>query len=152
VYCRNQESTVLKGTAVSAKKIEVCEAVLTISSLGLQCPYEPSVKLVHAFWTLETNQSLVASLAALIAGALSQVEAINRTHDRVYDSVFHPVKSRRRLTRRLGSQSLLRIGSILWHPARKQQQYLRSGVSVNRHWPIQLRPFGRNILVIARIQ
>jgi len=53
--------------------------------------YEPSIQVVHAFLDLETPKALSVPLAALIAGALSQVEATIELTNRVYDSVFHPV-------------------------------------------------------------
>ena len=54
-------------------------------------PYEPSLKVVHAFLDPETPKALSLPIAALIAGALSQVEATIELANRVYDSVFHPV-------------------------------------------------------------
>jgi hypothetical protein len=54
-------------------------------------PYEPSLKVVHAFLDPETTKALSLPVAALIAGALSQVEATIELTNRVYDSVFHPV-------------------------------------------------------------
>ena len=53
--------------------------------------YDPSLKMVHAFLDPETPKALSLPLAALIAGALSQVEATIELTNRVYDSVFHPV-------------------------------------------------------------
>jgi hypothetical protein len=52
-------------------------------------PYEPSLKVVHAFLDPETPKALSLPIAALIAGALSQVEATIELTNRVYDSVFH---------------------------------------------------------------
>ena len=54
-------------------------------------PYEPSLKVIHAFLDPGTPQALSLPLAALITGALSQVEAAIELTNRVYDSVFHPV-------------------------------------------------------------
>jgi len=54
-------------------------------------PYEPSLKVVHAFLDPETTQVLSLPIAALIAGALLQVEATIELANGVYDSVFHPV-------------------------------------------------------------
>jgi hypothetical protein len=54
-------------------------------------PYEPSLKVVHAFLDPEAPKALSLPLAALIAGALSQVEATIELANRVYDSAFHPV-------------------------------------------------------------
>jgi hypothetical protein len=51
--------------------------------------YEPSLKIVHAFLVPETRKALSLPLAALITGALSQVEATIELTNRVYDSVFH---------------------------------------------------------------
>jgi hypothetical protein len=53
--------------------------------------YEPSLKLVHAFLDPETSKTLSLPVAALIAGALSQVEATIELTNRVYDSVFQAV-------------------------------------------------------------
>jgi hypothetical protein len=49
-------------------------------------PYEPSLKVVHAFLDPDTPKAL--SLAALITGALSEVEAAIDLTNRVCDSVF----------------------------------------------------------------
>ena len=51
--------------------------------------YEPSVKIVHAFLDTETGIALSLPLAALIMGALSQVETTIELTNRVCDSVFH---------------------------------------------------------------
>jgi hypothetical protein len=53
--------------------------------------YEPTLKLVHAFLDPETSKRLSVPVAALIAGALSQVEATIELTNRVYDSVCHAV-------------------------------------------------------------
>ena len=53
--------------------------------------YEPSIKVVHAFLDPEIPKALSLPLAALITGALSQVEATIELTNRVYDSVFSPV-------------------------------------------------------------
>jgi hypothetical protein len=53
--------------------------------------HEPSFKVVHAFLDPETPKALSLPIAALIAGALSQVDATIELANRVYDSVFHPV-------------------------------------------------------------
>ena len=50
--------------------------------------YEPSIKVVHAFLDPEIPKGLSLPLAALITGALSQVEATIELTNRVYDSVF----------------------------------------------------------------
>jgi hypothetical protein len=47
--------------------------------------------VVHAFLDPETPKALSVPLAALIAGALSQVEATIELTNRVFDSVFHPI-------------------------------------------------------------
>ena len=52
-------------------------------------PYEPSLKVIHAFLDPGTPKALSLPLAALITGALSQVEAAIELTNRVYDSVFH---------------------------------------------------------------
>ena len=52
-------------------------------------PYEPSLKVVNAFLDPETPKALSLPLAALITGALSQVEATIELTNRVCDSVFH---------------------------------------------------------------
>ena len=63
-------------------------------------PYQPSLKIVHAFLDPETRQALPLPLVALITGALSQVETTIELTNRVCDSVF-PVPARRRPTRRV---------------------------------------------------
>ncbi len=56
--------------------------------------YEPSVKIVHAFLDPETRIALSLPLAALITGALSQVETTIELTNRVCDSVFQrPIKT-----------------------------------------------------------
>ena len=50
--------------------------------------YEPSLKIVHAFLDPETRVALSLPLAALITGALSQVETTIELTNRVCDSVF----------------------------------------------------------------
>ena len=50
---------------------------------------EPSLKMVHAFRDSETRIALSLPLAALITGALSQVETTIELTNRVCDSVFH---------------------------------------------------------------
>jgi hypothetical protein len=52
-------------------------------------PYQPSLKIVHAFLDPETRQALPLPLVALITGALSQVETTIELTNRVCDSVFH---------------------------------------------------------------
>ena len=47
--------------------------------------------MVHAFLDPETPKALSLPIAALIAGALSQVEATIELANQLYDSVFHPV-------------------------------------------------------------
>jgi len=54
-------------------------------------PYEPSLKVVHAFLDPETTKALSLPMAVLIAAALSQVETTIALTNRVCDSVFHPV-------------------------------------------------------------
>ncbi len=56
--------------------------------------YEPSVKTVHAFLGPETCIALSLPLAALISGALSQVETTIELTNRVCDSIF-TIQSRR---------------------------------------------------------
>jgi hypothetical protein len=51
--------------------------------------YEPSLKVVHALLHPETRKALSLPLAALITGALSQVETTIELANRVCDSVFH---------------------------------------------------------------
>jgi hypothetical protein len=56
--------------------------------------YQPSPKMVHEFLDAETRNALSLPLAALITGALSQVESTIELTNRVYDSVFHgPLKT-----------------------------------------------------------
>jgi hypothetical protein len=52
-------------------------------------PYQPSLKIVHAFLDPETRQALPLPLVALITGALSQVETTIELTNRVCDSAFH---------------------------------------------------------------
>ena len=70
-------------------------------------PYEPTLKVIQAFLDPETTRALSIPLAALITGALSQVETTIELTNRVYDSVFHPVNQDDDCTRRLLPQSLL---------------------------------------------
>jgi hypothetical protein len=51
--------------------------------------YEPSLKVVHALLDPETRKALSLPLAALITGALAQVETTIELTNRVCDSVFH---------------------------------------------------------------
>lgn len=51
--------------------------------------YEPSVKIVQAFLDPESRIALSFPLAALITGALSQVETTIELTNQVCDSVFH---------------------------------------------------------------
>jgi hypothetical protein len=50
--------------------------------------YDPSLKMVHAFLDHETRKALSFPLAALITGALSQVETTIELTNRVFDSYF----------------------------------------------------------------
>ena len=57
-------------------------------------PYEPSLKIVHAFLDSETRTALPLPLVALITGALSQVETTIELTNRVCDSAFRrPIKT-----------------------------------------------------------
>jgi hypothetical protein len=58
--------------------------------------YEPSLKIIHAFLDPETHIALSLPLAALITGALSQVETTIELMNRVCDSVLH--RSIKRMT------------------------------------------------------
>jgi hypothetical protein len=60
--------------------------------------HEPSLKMVHAFLDPETRTTLSLTFAALITGALSQVETTIELTNRVCDSYFSGQTSRR-LTR-----------------------------------------------------
>jgi hypothetical protein len=51
-------------------------------------PYEPSLRVVHAFLDPETRKALSLPLAVLITGALSPVETTIELANRVCDSVF----------------------------------------------------------------
>jgi len=56
--------------------------------------YEPSPKMIHEFLDAETRKALSLPFAALITGALSQVESTIELTNRVYDSVFSsPLKT-----------------------------------------------------------
>jgi hypothetical protein len=61
--------------------------------------HEPSLKMVHAFLDTDTRTALSLTFAALITGALSQVEATIELTNRVCDSYFTGQTSRL-LTRR----------------------------------------------------
>lgn len=52
-------------------------------------PYEPSLKVIHSFLAPETPKALSLPLAALITGALLQVDSAIELANRVYDQVFH---------------------------------------------------------------
>jgi len=68
--------------------------------------YEPSLRVVHAFLDPETPKTLSLPLAAVITGALLQVEATIELTNRVCDSVFH--RSTKTTTASgVGSQSVL---------------------------------------------
>jgi hypothetical protein len=54
-------------------------------------PYEPSLKVIHAFLDPDTPKALSLPLAALITSALSQVESTIELTNRVCDSVFHRI-------------------------------------------------------------
>ena len=56
--------------------------------------HEPSLKMVHAFLDTETRTALSLTFAALITGALSQVEATIELTNRVCDSYFTGQTSR----------------------------------------------------------
>jgi hypothetical protein len=51
--------------------------------------YQPSLKMMQAFLDAETRSALSLPMAALITGALSQVESTIELTNRVCDSVFH---------------------------------------------------------------
>jgi hypothetical protein len=51
-------------------------------------PTEHSIKIVHALLNPEVRKALSLPLAALITGALSQVESTIELTNRVYDSYF----------------------------------------------------------------
>ena len=51
--------------------------------------YEPSPKIVDGFFDAETRIALSLPVAALITGALSQVEATIELTNRVCDSLLH---------------------------------------------------------------
>jgi hypothetical protein len=51
-------------------------------------PYEPSLKVVYACLDPETPKALSLPLAALITGALSQVQTTMELTNRVCDSVL----------------------------------------------------------------
>ena len=70
-------------------------------------PYEPSLKVVHALLDPETPKALSLPLAALITGALSQVESTIELTNRVCDSVFHRL-GKTMTDSAIGSQSLQR--------------------------------------------
>ena len=69
--------------------------------------YEPSLKVVHAFLDPETRKALSVPLAALITGALSQVETTIELANRVCDSVFRR-SSKTTTYSGIGSRSLQR--------------------------------------------
>jgi len=54
----------------------------------------PSPKIVDALLALETQKNLSRPMAALILGAVSQVESLIELADRVCDPIFrHPIKT-----------------------------------------------------------
>ncbi len=55
--------------------------------------YEHSLKVVRTLLEPETRKALSLPLAALITGALSQVDATIELTNRVCDSVFHRSKT-----------------------------------------------------------
>ena len=57
--------------------------------------HEPSLKMVHAFLDTDTRAALSLTFAALITGALSQVEATIELTNRVCDSYFTGQTNRR---------------------------------------------------------
>jgi hypothetical protein len=70
-------------------------------------PYEPSLKAVYSCLDPETPKALSLPLAALITGALSQVQITMELTNRVCDSVFQ--RSIKTTTdSAVSSQSLLR--------------------------------------------
>jgi hypothetical protein len=71
-------------------------------------PYQPSLKMVHAFLDPETRQALPLPLVALITGALSQVETTIELTNRVCDSVFQRSSRTTTDSARGGSYSLER--------------------------------------------
>jgi hypothetical protein len=55
----------------------------------------PSPKIVDALLAVETQKALSLPVAALILGAVSQVETLIELADRVCNPVFrHPIKTR----------------------------------------------------------
>ena len=57
--------------------------------------YEPSLSVIHSFLDPETPKALSLPLAALITGALLQVESAIQLANRAYDSVFSSAQSER---------------------------------------------------------
>jgi hypothetical protein len=51
--------------------------------------HEPSLKMIHAFLDVETRKALSLPLAAVITGALSQVESTIELTNRICDAVFY---------------------------------------------------------------
>jgi hypothetical protein len=64
--------------------------------------YEPSLKIVHAFLNPEIRKTLSLPLAALITGALSQVETTIELTNQVCDSYFtgHAAEKRKPMSNR----------------------------------------------------
>jgi hypothetical protein len=51
-------------------------------------PHEPSLTVIHSFLDSETPKALSLPLAALITGALLQVDSAIELGNRVYDQFF----------------------------------------------------------------
>lgn len=53
----------------------------------------PSPKIVDTLLALDTQKALPLPVAALILGAVSQVDGLIEVADRVCDPIFHPIKA-----------------------------------------------------------
>jgi hypothetical protein len=80
----------IEATAVLLQNPNIVrEFSRNISSGAPTMTHEPSLKIVHTLMDPETRKALSLPMAALITGALSQVEATIELTNRVCDSVFH---------------------------------------------------------------
>jgi hypothetical protein len=83
----------IEATILAPSKSNECDTILAIQRVGVPMP---SPKLTNAFLALEAQKNLPLPMAALILGAISQVEALIEVADRVCDPVFrHPISTTR---------------------------------------------------------
>jgi hypothetical protein len=91
LYFRNWESTVWKRPFSHLQNPIDMKAFSGMRYVGVPMP---SPKIVDALLALETQKVPSLPVAALILGAVSQVETLIEVVDRVCDPVFrHPIKT-----------------------------------------------------------